>query len=417
MPLVHNFEKGLDLVLDPTGATPLVNHVFISKSGNDGTGTGTPLNPYLTYAAARVAQGTGKTFIIGSGIYTDFNVIGNNATIKGDGLVIFENNGTNYFFSDAVQNNFIEDVVFIGYLSLMTNIGRGIRLTRCFLKDTAWGGTNAANGSFADCTIVNCTINYTVPGNSVFLRNKLINTSFTFSYTYDFTFKNNYLDSTSVVNMSGNTGVVRDFSYNNNQGTLIGTPTVSIGNINTNPLFAGSISDNETLLQLASPMLGGGEGGQNIGNGKFGELLNEASTSFGVSPSANVNTTFISGDLVLTNPILDGSRTSAIIDLGKLYTSPRIKLAGFTDFLNNVASTSNLLSNPNHLTVNIRYAGSNQVYTAYKPFKIDNTGVRILLDAGGKSTGEDGFKWATATTQKLRYIQIQVVVTNNYIVS
>lgn len=411
MPLVHNFERGLDLVLDPTGATPLANHIFVSKSGDDGIGTGTPLNPYLTLAAARAANGV-KTYVVGTGEYTDAGMSLTSCTVLGDGLVVFKGNGANFFTTSSGQNMTLGNLIIRDYLAVHTVNGNGGISRNCLYVDTQIKSN--ANGT-SDNTYINCTINLGV--GIIYNRCNFINCSKTLTSANSIIITNCYYDTSSVVDMSGNTAVIRNFSYNNNRGTLLGTPTLAVSNINADPLFVGVIEDNEVLVGTLSPNLSAGEGGQNIGNARFGETLNEDSTSFGVSPSANVNTTFIGGDLVLTNPILDGSRTSAIIDLGKLYTSPRIKLGGFTDFLNNVASTSNLLSNPNHLTVNIRYAGTNQVYTAYKPFKIDNTGVRVLLDAGGKSTGEDGFKWATATTQKMRYIQIQVVVTNNYIVS
>lgn len=411
MPLVHNFERGLDLVLDPTGATPLANHIFVSKSGDDGIGTGTPLNPYLTLAAARAANGV-KTYVVGTGEYLDAGMALTSCTVLGDGLVVFKGNGANFFTTSSGQNMTLDNLILRDYLAVQTVTGNGGKSTNCTYVNTL---IKANANSTADNTYINCTFTLTI-GIS-FNRCIFANSSSVLTGVNNITITNCDFDASSVIDMSGNTGASRVFRYNNNRGTLIGSPTLSVSNFSADPLYVGIIADNEVLVDTLSPNLSSGEGGQNVGNARFGETLNEASTSFGVSPAANTNTTFIGGDLVLTNPILDGSRTSAIIDLGKLYTSPRIKLAGFTDFLNNVASTSNLLSNPNHLTVNIRYAGSNQVYTAYKPFKIDNTGVRILLDAGGKSTGEDGFKWATATTQKLRYIQIQVVVTNNYIVS
>lgn len=405
MALLHNFKKGIDWVLDPTGATALANHIFISKSGSDATGDGSnPATPYLTPDAADV-NGLSKKYIVGTGEYNPVGLIAS-IVIEGDGLVVFKDNGTNRLF--ASNSATATDIVIDGYLNLMpAGSPRGNSLVNCVVMNTSITTTLLGNSSPNNCTnckFINTTISYTDSKESIYDRCLLINSTVSFSGVKDFTVKNSHIDPSSEVTFT-NTGV-KTFSYNNNQGTLNGVPDVSVGNINLPPLFNGTPSKLEFSVQKTSPLLGGGESGAIIGGVYYGFLQNEDSLQFGDSLDPLGNTFFNSGELQKVIPANVGVRESLQIDLGKIYSSPIITLAGITDFLNNVPYFESI-TNPSHLNIDVRYAGQNLVFTSYKPFKL---GERMYLDDSGNSTGESMFSWDELNDQAMRYIQIRVTL-------
>lgn len=413
--MAHNFQIGIDYVLDPTGQTPLPNHVFIDgKDGDDATVDGTdPNTPYKTIIAAQ-SQGQGKSYVVGTGEYPEFGLLPS-SNYFADGFVILINNGTDRLASTNSGGIRLDGFIIDGYISISAGgIKRAYRsINNCIIKNTLYdpdiasGSTGFSNMS--NTKYINSVVNIgaAVVGTTID-RCMFINSSFEISNNQNITFSNNHLDDNSSVNFSG-TGT-KTYIYNNNNGTLLGIPDVNTGNIDLPPLFYGVPSNLEFSVQPDSPLLGSGESGGIIGGVLTGRLLNTDSPEFGAALDPLGNTQFNLGELVKINTANDGIRESLLVDMGKLYNSPIINMAGIIDFINNIPYSNGII-NPSHLNIEIRYAGSNQVLTAYKPFKL---GERILLDDLGKSTADDSFRWGNTVEQTMRYVQIRVKLPITY---
>lgn len=406
-----HFITGIDFVTDSTGQTPLANYYFISKSGSDGSGDGLPTNPYLTIQGAMTAGGTSKNYVVGSGEYAAEDLSGaDKKSIYGDGIVYLRGNSTNALATGILyfNNLIIEDYAF-----LRNSTQGGHRFLNCFIKNctTVQTGGTVDRLQIQNSLVINCSIEASWTGaggpqlinETAFINSTFINTDANTLIT------NSYFDSNSTLTCD-NTTSTYEFEYNNMEGTQTNAPTSEIGTISADPLFNGSPSDYETSIESTSPLVGAGANGRTIGGVVIGVLQNGDSTEFGISPSSNVNTQYNGDVLELVSAASDGTRESQIIDLGRVYNSPTMKMAGETDFLNNVFAFDQL-SNPNFLSLEVRYAGVDQSFNTYKSFRMDNP---VYLDGTGKSSGETGFDWGDTVDQTMRYIQFRVTVASTY---
>lgn len=409
MALNHNFQKGVDWVADPTGATALVNHVFVSQSpAASDLNTGTLAAPYRTINAARTAQGSARTYIVGTGEYIPENLVG--GTYRADGVVVLNDAANTKRLSSGIDPLF-DGFVIKGYLNVLQGSGnRGVNLSNCLVLNTNlnYGGTGV-NITFQNTIFINCVL--TQSSNScVIRRSMLFNCIVNSNSTSGSEFTSCHIDDTCII--SFNNSGAKVFNYNNNNGLLNGNPpTSNIGNINLPPLFLGNPFRFEFVINRASPLIGAGELGSVIGNAKFGNIQNSTSLEFGTSPADNTNMVFNGFNLEKINPALQGVRTTTTIDLGKLYNSPRIVLNALSDYINNVPN-SQQIANPNQLNVQISYAGNNQVFTAYKSFKLNE---RIYLDGSGNSTSDIAFNWANLVVQQFRYVRVRVIMPPTYV--
>ncbi|WP_109831069.1 hypothetical protein [Reichenbachiella versicolor] len=162
----HRFSKGLDLILDPTGETPLSDHVFIDgENGNDATTDGTnPNTPYKTInAALTLAQANTTRFIILEGEYFETGWESHQVVFIADGQVVVRGTGTNrlfdthyYFVCDGITFKDFE----YAYRS-HTNGSRYPIFTNCkFINAPISGkrGANVLSVTFDNCLFINSEI-------------------------------------------------------------------------------------------------------------------------------------------------------------------------------------------------------------------------------------------------------------------
>jgi len=411
MALTHNFSKGIDWIGDPTGETPLVKHRFISKGGSDATPNGLdPSTPYLTIGAALNAGAAFDVYIIGSGVYNEVLLNTDDSILKGDGLVYIVGDSVNKFANGTSDDTELHDLYIKNYPNFFDITGRRSEFHNCLLENTTITTFNAADVTMFDCKLINCTVQ--APYSFRAYRSNLFNTNVNATHanaSQELIFNSTYLDSNCNITYNDNGGVF-NYSYNNNEGVLVGIPTIDVGNISADPLFKGNPLLKEFAVELTSPNIGAGDSGVTIGKLQTGSLQNVDSPNFGSALGVVGNTQFTAGELEKVNAGVVGERTSTVIDLGKIYTSPTPDILGDVDYLNNVPY-KNGITNPSHLNIEARYSLDNVVFTSYKPFKCNSP---LYLDSSGFSTGEADFNWGDVVAQKMRYVEIKVTLPITY---
>lgn len=402
---------------------------YVSKSGNDANSGSDPNLPQLTIGSGWVGAASTR---VGSGIYQgEYNLsaqpLGNNGTgrLTSDirSQVILDGLNTGNLFNGALplsQVLTVDGFTIRGYVNVLNhtnsqNGSPGFHLINSIVvggtiilranvqwdvlfENTAFFGTtfrfigNTANfnARWNKCLLFDCTINPTGSTGNV----SIISSS--------------YIENILIQNDGINT--IRNCCIRGNN--VIISPN-QIFNITNDPLFLGNPRDRfQFLVSSSSTLLGRGENGVNIGNVFEGFQISSSTVGWGANPASNTNTQFNSNFLVLSNPnLVTGVRESTEFDLGRQIVSPTPNFDGVTDFVNNVPDDNNALVNPNHITIDISYAGSDRVFTAFKPFAYN---MPIRLDSNGRSTGEANFDWANQINQNIRYFIIRPTIRDNY---
>ena len=435
--MAHEFIKGIDWIADPTGATALANHYFVSQSGNDATINGkNPETPFKTIDSAAAAAASGNTIIIGTGIYTpSVNLTGfaNARNYKGDGNVWIAGTGVETTFNYSNANVFatIENINTIGMYAFVYLTGTSasndiITITGCTIiggrircKNTNGKQSIIINNRFINMLLVECylagtgEINSSI-ANNIFYNVDAINLISSASPTIKTLFYNNTINSTSPVNITLNGFTL---SYNNIQSIITKDAVVTAietfnNSFSSDPLWKGDPSKLEFLVDSSSPLLRTGIGNSNIGAVKEGNLQNSLSIQWGTTPAVNVNTEFISTEFRPTVPNVSGTRTSSEIDLGIQYSGITIKQNAIIDFVNYVMDTENAMVNPNHLTFEADWAGEDGIY--HGSFEKFRFGIPMMIDGGGLYTGDIGFVSSSTTAIITRYLKIKITVRNDY---
>ena len=408
----HNFIEGIDWDTDPTGNTPLAARIFVAHGGDDATLDGSdPSTPYKTISAAQ-SNGSSKTYVIGTGTYTPFNLI-STTTFICDGVVIFEDNGTNRLFSSNTSE--VRGAIIYGYLNVMPSSGtsRGNLLTNCVVINTsittALFGASSPN-NMTGCKFINTTISHVDSRNSTYDKCFFKNSSLEFTGTSAFTVKNSHIESDSTIDLQ--TTGTKTFSYNNNNGTFLGTPNVSVGNINLDPLFTGTVSKLEFTVAGNSPLLGSGENGSIIGNVKTGSIQNVSSAEWGVSPEVVGDTEFDLNDALVLTLGTSSTRESTSINLGQPRTSPTVKLNGLTDYLANVPDFDNSLFKHNALTFEAQYAGADGIFNGV--WKVFRYNLPMNVDDNGRTSGELLYRYGSTTDLTIKFIKVRATIRDDY---
>ncbi len=412
MAALHNFSIGIDWIGDPTGATALIKHRFISKGGSDVTPDGLdPETPYITIAAALNAGAAFDTYVIGSGVYNEVLLNTDDSILKGDGLVYIIGDSVNKFANGTSDDSEFHNLYIKNYPDFFDTTGRRAEFYDCLLENTTIIQTGSSDiiyfydSKFINCNIIDVGIMYSY-------RGVYLNTPWTITHSSVgkvTTLESNYFDATSLITYN-DTGGTFNYEYNNNRAGVTAPPTTDVGNINADPLFKGDPLLKEFVIETNSPNIGAGNSGVTIGKLQTGSLQNTDSPNFGAGLGVIGNTQFTAGELEKVNAGLIGERESTTIDLGKIYSSPTPDILGDVDYLNNVPY-KNAITNPSHLNIEVRYSTDNITFTAYKPFKVNSP---LYLDSGGFSTGEADFNWGDVIVQKMRYIDFKVTMPITY---
>lgn len=404
--MAHNFIEQINIILDPTGNTPLADTSFVSANGsvsNDGTNPNTPFK--------NITEATDSSIIVlGSDqIYSQIPVL--LKTYIGDGIAIFDGNGTesiatsqnttvrffnlhfrNFAFSSnnsligflIVNFNFFwSNVTFENNNNLRIHFARSIAQSsdlRFLNQPVLFNGLNDLqkltrsqfiSDSIVTLTIINEGTTFGGWDSNIFINQNIICSSaqaqvMTHSY------------------FEGCTFVIDSIVYPDIDSVKIAIPTAFPFSVSSGANFKGSPTLGEfRSVSINSALLGAGLSGANIGGVNEGLVFNESNVV------SSTNVTFNNGNIGLIN----GSQDGQIVwedSFSRLVTNPFLHINGVPDFVNNIVKviqTPNPI-NPAKLTVQIETADKSLVYRAIKTYRV---GYRIGEDRNGLSSGQDDY--------------------------
>jgi len=414
MAITHNFKEGIDWVADPTGETPLANHIFVSKSGDDGTGDGSPQNTYATIEKAILEAGAGPwVIIVGTGRYTEENISSSSPsnTIKGDGYVIFSGDSTNTFIIGRLK---ITNLICINYALLFN--GRNYTIDNCTIINCGAQGGSSGGNIHQFSTYINCNITAGSSSRHDVLNCKLINSAIILNRTgvgQTLTVQSTFIDEDSIIQTNEFTGSTEN-SFNAINGILVenGTITKSNNLFNINPSFNNVIGF-DFSVKAGSALIGAGLGGENIGNVSIGKGYFQGVSLLDTAIDANANIAYNSlGEIELqggagTSEVFTTSEEEAL-ELSVLGT---IRISGFLDFVNNTPDFDNALLNPNNLILEIDTALLDGIWIGYKKYRWNE---QPTQNADGTPNGDSGYDWSDNNKIPYKKRRFRITLRSNY---
>ena len=411
MAITHNFKEGIDWVADPTGETPLPNHIFVSKSGNDTSGDGSPQTPYK--GVAKGCSIVGVRVVVGAGTYVISNIVGVSEGLIGDGVVIFKQDGTNYGFQ--ASNKMIENVQFIGFSQRAAwgSFNARVTLKGCLLFDCTAGYNDnnyVSSINYINCVLINHTHSVSSAGTTAITEGCIVINSLGFINTSTGKFINTYFDENTVVESSGS-GDVRNNMIN---GTYINTSSGLEENniIGGKPRF-NNVSGFDFSVMSGSELIGTGVAGANIGGVSIGKGYFRGVSLLDVGIDANVNIAYNSlGEIELQG----GSGTAEVFETGEevaleLSVLGVINISGLTDLVNNTPDTNNALINPNQLILEINVAELDEIWKGYKVYRWNE---QPTQNTDGTPNGDSSYNWADNNKVRWKKRKFRVTVRSNY---
>lgn len=411
--MAHNFLRGINWVSDPTGATPLNNHRFISHSGDPGNDPTDPDTPFDTPDDINDSN----TWIVGAGFYPTTNVAGA-PNVYGD-----------YGVRPVLDGASTESITIYRPDHLELSNFDTLTVTNmldCFVHDCQ-NFTHIQDQSSEDNVFMNIpNMNTTREVN----RNAYFNCHWaSFAHTVNRRLSDSYFHSDCSIVIT--TAKALDGSIQNCiincPVTVDATPYADIEAARTGEgdpnLFPGCTIDDveftgdpykkQFTIAPTSPAYKTAVGNLNKGGFPIGVSQDKDTDEFGVSPDSNTNTEFSGDTLIVTAPALSGNRVTAEIDLGQAVRSPILYLSAFLDYLNAIPDYDNTLTNSNLLTCRVDWAGRNQVYqSSFKTFRWD---YNMFYDSvNDKYPGEAGYSQAYESILEVRYIKLEFTIRDDY---
>ena len=404
----HNFKEGIDWIADPTGATPLANHIFVSKSGNDTTGDGSPGNPYLTVEKAYTIPASNNQFniIVGTGEYVVSNLTGVFSTIVGDGVVIFSdpNNNLTLTTSRLYANN----IVFKDYMILAQTSG-GVCNSCIFINSDFGNLSSTVQSVFNNCTFINSSLITNQNNTSTFNYCKLINSTISNTNSSGSVagvfFLDGYADENSIIN-SSRLPARGEIDRSNIQGIIQGYFTIE-NFFSENPKFQ-NLPGFDFTLQPDSPHIGAAIDGSTIGNGYVGSSFFEGIYELDEAINNNENVRYNSlGEIEVIGDNESETITLEPVEFEFLRYIGKVRISGFPDLVINTPTSDNSKINPNFLSFEMRYAQNDGVWTGWKKYRFNEI---PSLNADGKSNAENGYNWADNRKIIARKYQIRLTI-------
>ncbi|WP_109831066.1 DUF1565 domain-containing protein [Reichenbachiella versicolor] len=419
--MINGFKEGIDKI---TGIPFSDTYFVCNKIGNDSTADGSPQLPYKTIKRALANSPNGHTGIIATGRYEEHDlsspVVNGSIKLKADGMVILSGNSSQKLVENARLLDF-EGIHFLGY--------ERIRLS-AYLPSLRSVNCRYENTYLYETTNGNASIGFNITGN-VFLNTPVLlsNKSHSPKVVTLNQFHNSPLsiENTSTNNPSGTRYSLLNNYFNSNSnltilGSEIGAPKIShccfygcniddMGTprannyfpncFDTDPLFKGDPFQYEhNIVESNSPLLLSGLNHSNIGNVSEGFLLNDTSSEWGISPDLATNNSYIDGSLTITDNQQASRRESQVLSFGRR-VNPVIDFNALLDFENNVPDSN---TNDFHIIYEAQWAVQDGILNGeWKKFI---AGMTPMLDGTGKSTGEDGFDWATAVKIDMWFLKV-----------
>lgn len=382
---------------------------YVSKSGSDAN-PGTSDLPFLTIAYAATQAFNNATVIVGTGVYEEDLTTVKDCIFEADGFVILSglNSTGGGFTSSGLKDFYIYNFSTFTLCSSVYGGYEGCVFIACGLT-TGNASSLAIRTKFINCSLT--TANRTIGTISECL---LINSPMEFTNaSYDIDLTSSHLDSNSSIDLAGTlTG-----SNNNILSTITAATNSLTLTTSFDPLFLGSPSRLEFLVNEASQLISGGVAGINIGNVRTGDLQNRNSLEWGLNPDTAGNTAFNANSALLLTSGTSSQRKSQPIYLGQKRRAPRLVLNGITDFLNSVPDNNNALVNSNHLTIGVVWGDSEAAVQALidsDSWEFFRYGERMRVDGSGLYTGESLYDWEDENDLLFSWYAIGPIIRDDY---
>ncbi|MGQ0828341.1 MAG: hypothetical protein ACT4ON_08100 [Bacteroidota bacterium] len=403
-----------------TGWLVLDGDVYVSSTGSDDTGDGSPTNPYATIQKGVDMADPSQRIVVGTGNYNE-NVNGDEKEnyIVADGLVLMEGNGGDAFSNmGSGSDSGIEGLHISGYENAINNkmaLALNCVFKGCIFED--FRGTlqrcvieTAIIRATANTYLYNCTLNNVSTENLVSktkfkeILDTHIGTSVLFLKSATLTLFDycNQEFQTSVVNIDGT-------AYTDVAALHAAFPQYQEHGINVLPQF-NDPEDEDYTLQPSSPLLTSGSDQQFIG--AFGEASSQNSDTLSGAILTNVNIDD-DGKYVLVEGYTEGTIETGEIDLGSSRLLGKINLFAEEHFetppYNAVVDTNVSNTQPNKITFEFRYSNfagevENQPYREFVWNK------QPTVDENGNGNGSVNFDPLTAHPVKARYVQALITL-------
>lgn len=413
--MAHNFLRGPNWVSDPTGATPLAGHRFISHSGDP---LNTPSDPNTPFDTPDDINDS-NTWIIGAGFYPTTNIAGS-PNVYGDwGTMPVLDGGS----TETVSVYRIDNLEFANFANFTIINSTGNNVIRDCAIFTYTNGTGFVQG----LRLINIP---TMSSTRVMERCSFFNCHWAvFSHTTVHPVRESYIHedcSIGITTAKATDGSIIDCIINC-PVTVDGTPYADIdaartGEANPN-LFPGCTkvdvqftSDpykRQFTIAPTSPAYRAASGNLNIGDLPIGISQNKDTDEFGVSPDSNTDTEFSGDILIVTDPASSGTRITAEIPLGQAVRSPIVYLSAVLDYLNSMPDYDNTLTNANILTCRVDWAGRDHVYhNSFETFRWD---YGMFYDpVNDKYPGEAGYSVAYESHLEVAYMKMEFTIRKDY---
>ena len=442
MATTHNFRYGIDWTADPSGATPLAKTFFASKNGNDSTGTGTPLNPVKSFAKLlSLATVDTCTFVLGAGIYPETNIAISTRyhTVYFDGYVLMQGDNVGAFCGTTTSAYGIGAKLWNGVLKdyAMVTFGdsggglKGAENTTFLNIPTIRSGGGSNGFELTNCWVVNCA--EVKQGGTIQIRligSRVVNSSVIFSTNHaSHLLASTYFHSDTTIQLAaGWTGtkiqnccingaiVIEGVRYATLADARAVHPTFFTGCFSTatNP-FPG-LSQFEALVPPNSPLLGAGVNAVNVGFAKTGLSFKQGVAALDNAVAANPDIAYSAlGELQLTGASSVLTMEEVVFEYMRYLGA--IRITGVLDMLNSIPDFDNTGINPNHLTLELRTAQADGIYTAWRKFRWNEVPTENSPDANGyrRSNGEQGFNWGNLVLISAMKWQARITLRNDYI--
>ena len=424
--------------------------IYVSKSGNDSTGSGTANSPYLTVSKALSIIGSiNGNIVIGAGFYqenvyiastgsnTYINIYGdgdvelNGSSIGGTAISIGGNNSTG---TSKTVNLF--NLRIIGYSILFGTGGTNTpnyyyTLTNCMIQDMVTfvqsdnGGTSGQQFiTSAIGSIILNTIGFKYGASNVIIsKNTFINSYCVASSNTNIPMSslmiiNSYFDTLSnitvptsgipiVFNNCNILSIVNGVSASSYAGSHPGILT-QLYTESPSTAF-NQITTYDYTLKSTSTLKNAGTDGQQIG-------CEPVSSSFDGNSSSQIvdqsNVTINgNGDVILTSPATSGYITFQI-DLGSISIIRRIKMFRSDSRPLETIDYDNTSTNPNRLIYEMRWANTTGALSS-ATFKVFEWNTQPTLDASNVPNGDPTFNPSTQNNITARYIEVRATLRND----
>lgn len=424
-------------------------YIYVSKKGNDSTGSGTTEAPYFSINAGVTALNTysgakQRILVVGSGKYINETIsVSRNLErfilFYGEGLVCFDAVGTNYLsfgYKDLFYNIEFKNYLTTKYIINMTQYTQannaifGFDRCRCYdnfnlgitYTQTYYGLNfngyirnsilyfylyqNYANGPN---TINNLT-------NNVFLNFDIGNSCILSSMV---NVKNNVFNSFGPrINLWENTvnyNCLRsNINYNGTSRDLdwIKANTTSNQNsISSDPLF-NNTQFNDYTLSTNSPCLYAGENRSHIGAYGLAYSYNGLSPEFSGATLTNISIDE-NGSMFLTDPLQDGIIETAMITFPKIVKVNLLHLYSTMEFDSNgigieiVDYDTGSTEKSVHYDYLIKYGVTEAEWSSaeYKPMLFNKN---ISIDSSGKGNADDSYTISQESMISLRHVSLKI---------